>query len=80
MKWVPGKKHQIADALSRAPLFHPDVEEGDEFVIDTARSCMVECRDPTLNVLFDAIDSSYIALRQAVLKVRQSAILNWRNI
>ena len=34
VKWVEGKTHMIADALSRAPVFQP--EEEDDEAIDTA--------------------------------------------
>ena len=37
VKWVPGKSHHIADALSRAPLF-TGPEEEEELAIDTARN------------------------------------------
>ena len=39
LKWVAGKSHHIADALSRAPLFQP--ADLDDMVIDTARTYLV---------------------------------------
>ena len=38
VKWIAGKNHQIADALSRAPLFEP--EEEPDIIIDTALTCL----------------------------------------
>ena len=35
VKWVSGKSHHIADAMSRAPLFSP--EETEDMHIDSAR-------------------------------------------
>ena len=40
VKWVPGKSHHIADALSCAPLFSP--EETEDMYVDSARAYM--CR------------------------------------
>ena len=37
VKWVPGKNHLIADALSRAPFFAPEEEQ--DITIDTALTC-----------------------------------------
>ena len=30
IEWVPGKSHTMADALSRAPAFHPDATDDNE--------------------------------------------------
>ena len=57
VKCVPGKKHQIADALSRAPLFEP--EEEPDIIIDTALTCLCVTNDPSYPVLLDNIDSDY---------------------
>ena len=38
VKWVPGKTHHIADALSLAPLFSP--EETEDMRVDMARACL----------------------------------------
>ena len=62
--WVLGKSHLIADALSRAPLFAP--EEVEDIAIDTARVCLTRSSSNQLNIIFDAIDSDYVKLRQDV--------------
>ena len=41
VKWVLGKSHHIADALSHAPLFSGPEEE-EELSIDMARTCLIQ--------------------------------------
>ena len=62
--WVPGKTHLIADALSRAPLFSPEDLSGLE--IDTAISCLSQTSQPTIRVIYNAIDDDYRQLIEDV--------------
>ena len=66
VKWVPGKNHQIADALSRAPLFEP--EEEPDIIIDTALTCLCVTNDPSYPVLLNNIDSDYKLCRSAIIQ------------
>ena len=65
VRWVPGKTHYIADALSRAPLFAP--EELPDLEIDTAVSCLASTSHPSLNIVYAAIDEDYTQLIRDVL-------------
>ena len=56
LKWVAGKSHHIADALSRAPLFQP--ADLDDMVIDTARTCLVTV-DGKQNEFVAILDSGF---------------------
>lgn len=63
LEWLAGKLHQMADALSRAPVFQPaeeDVIVAEELVFG------IDTEDKALVVLRDAIDEDYKALVQAV--------------
>ena len=57
VKWVPGKNHQIADALSRAPLFEPEQEPDN--MINTALTCLCITNDPAYSVLLNHIDQDH---------------------
>ena len=61
---MPGKTHYIAEAISRAPLFVP--EELPDLEIDTAISCLAKTLQPSLNVVYAAIDDDYRKLIQDV--------------
>ena len=68
-KWVPGKDHSIADALSRAPVFPADDgEESFEDIDDNM--CLRVAEDPRMQVLFDAAaeDNNY---KQVVSALRE---------
>ena len=66
VKWVPGKSHHIADALSRAPLF--SMEDEEDMYIDTARACLAQTveRNKELDLILDAVDSDYIRFKHDV--------------
>ena len=66
--WVPGKTHLIADALSRAPLFAPEDLPGLE--IDTAILCLSQTSQPSICVIYDAVDDDY---RQLVKDVQNNS-------
>ena len=57
VRWVPGKTHFISDALSCAPLFAP--KELPDLEIDTAISCLAKTSQPSLNIVYAAIDDDY---------------------
>ena len=58
VKWVAGKEHHFADALSRAPLFTP--VDLDDMYIDTARTCLVSAestKKAEFTAILDSMDS-----------------------
>ena len=59
LAWVAGKRHLIADALSRAPVFPGEEEEEDLLEMETLN---VTCSSPALNFLREAAekDSEYL--------------------
>ena len=67
VKWVAGKSHHIADALSRAPLFQP--ADLDDMIIDTARTCLVtvDGKQNEFTAILDSMDSDYVLLKNDVL-------------
>ena len=69
VKWVPGKSHDIADALSCAPLF-VGPEEEEELSIDTARTCLTQVveKNPELRVILDGLDSDYTQFCRDIVK------------
>ena len=64
VKWVEGKTHMIADALSRAPVFQPE-EDGNE-AIDKAIRCLQTTESNELADIAEAIDDKYNSILQAV--------------
>ena len=68
VKWVPGKSHHIADALSRAPLF-AGPEEEEVLSIDAARTCLTQVveKNPELRMILDGLDSDYTQFRRDIL-------------
>ena len=65
VRWVPGKTHLIADALSRAPLFSAEDLPGLE--IDTTISCLSQTSQPSIRLVYNAVDDDYRLLVQDVL-------------
>ena len=65
VRWVPGKTHLIADALSRALLFAAEDLPGLE--IDTAISCLSQTSQPSIRIIYDAVDDDYKQLMSDVL-------------
>ena len=66
--WVLGKTHLIADALFQAPLFAPKDLPGLE--IDTAISCLSQTSQPSIRVIYNAIDDDY---RQLIKDVQNGS-------
>ena len=62
---VPGKTHLIADALSRAPLFSAKDLPGLE--IDTAIFCLSQTSQPSIRLVYNAINDDYRQLVQDVI-------------
>ena len=54
VNWVPGKTHLIADALS---MFSAEDLPGLE--IDTAISCLSQMSQPSMRIIYDAVDDDY---------------------
>ena len=69
VKCIPGKNHQIADALSCAPFFAPEEEE--DITIDTALTCLRITQDPVYRVLQQHIDKDYILCTMALWVILQ---------
>ena len=62
--YVPGKTHNIADALSRAPIF-PGSDDLD-IPIDTALAYLVTTNDPALQIIHECIDEDYTQCMQDI--------------
>ena len=62
--WVPRKTHLFADALSRAPLFAPEELPGLD--IDTAIPCLSQTSQPSIRVIYEAVDDDYRQLIEDV--------------
>ena len=69
VKWVPGKSHYIAVALSRAHLFPPPVPDEEEFSIDTVRSCLTQIwkKNNELRLILDSLDADYLQFIKDVI-------------
>ena len=51
VQWIPGKKQFIADALSRYPVFQPEVEDQADVLIQVLK---IHEMDPALKIISDA--------------------------
>ena len=73
LKWVAGKSHHIADALSRALLFQP--ADLDDMMIDTARTCLVtvDGKQSEFTAILDTIYSDYVMLKNDVRNKNMSS-------
>ena len=68
IKWVPGNTHQIADALSRAPVFDPK-ESKQEAKCTAIITAITAPTDPALESLISEAksDTNYQAVKSALL-------------
>lgn len=68
IQWTPGKRHQIADALSRSPVFEPDHSSNDDGPITLATIT----DDPALKGFSTAakVDTDYQAVISLLLEGR----------
>ena len=66
MTYVPGKTHNIADALSRVRIF-PGSDDMD-IQIDTALAHLVTTSDPALKVIYECVDQDYT---QCITDIRE---------
>ena len=64
--YVPGKTHNITDALSRAPIFLGSDDM--DIQIDTALAHLVTTSDPALKVINECIDQDYT---QCIIDIRE---------
>ena len=53
VQWIPGKKQVIADALSRYPVFQPEVEDQTDVLVHVLK---MQEMDPALKVISDAAE------------------------
>ena len=67
VKWVPGKTHYIADALSRAPVFSSAELEEDPRDIEDTIHCLRISNDPSLNIITEAAEDNAYAQAAAEL-------------
>ena len=74
VKWVQGKTHNIANALSRLPIFAPKEEE---FTIDCA---ITHCRQiketRTMNAVDEMQHKDYKKLISAILEVEDLSLIH----
>ena len=67
VKWVPGKTHYIADALSRAPVSSATELDKDPRDTKDTIHCLIISNDPALNIITDAAEDNTYAKAAAQL-------------
>ena len=74
VKWVPGKTHYIADALSRTPVFSAaELDENPRDIEDTIH-CLRISSDPPLNIITEAAeDKAYVEAAAELLQTGKHA-------
>ena len=74
VKWVPGKTHNIADALSRAPVFSAAELDEDPRDIEDTIHCLRISNDPALNIITKAAkDNTYAKAAAELLQTGKHA-------
>ena len=68
VKWVEGKSHYIADALSRAPVFEPQEEE---LTIDCAINCLRLTDSRAISILDEIRGEEYKQLINCIISDRE---------
>ena len=68
VKWVEGKSHYIADALSRAPVFEPQEEE---LTIDCAINCLRLTDSRAISILDEIRGEEYRQLINCIISDRE---------
>ena len=68
VKWVEGKSHYIADALSRAPVFEPQEEE---LTIDCAINCLRLTDSKAISILDEIRGEEYKQLINCIISNRE---------
>ena len=64
-KWVPGKDHKIADALSRFPVFSPDASI--DVPVAEVMQCQCTYNAAGLDVILRAVDKDYKLIISAIM-------------
>ena len=68
VKWVEGKSHYIADALSRAPVFDPHEEE---LTVDCAINCLRVTDSKAISILDEIRGEEYKQLINCIISDRE---------
>ena len=70
VKWIAGKNHEIADALSRAPVFQPEEEDRADVLVQTLRVTEI---DPALKKIigYAEHDQDYQAIVDTIAQKKK---------